>query len=82
MKGSVLAPYSCAFQEEFPELVQGFRSYSKANCELSAIQKVYNEWFSCNSPSMPIIDGKSIPNILTVSYATNQYRYYMNINGK
>jgi len=43
---------------EVPNLVQGFRSYSKSNCELSAIQKVYNEWFSCNAPSMPIINGK------------------------
>lgn len=57
-KDSIFAPYDCISEREaYPELRKGFQFYSQPNCEVSAVQRVYNEWFHCNVPAMPIFNG-------------------------
>ena len=53
MKGALLAPYTCSFNNENIDMAKGFQTYSKENCYLTAIQKVYNEYFGCNTVSIP-----------------------------
>lgn len=60
-RSSIFAPYDCVSEREaYPELFKGFEFYSQPNCELSTIQRVYNEWFECNVPAIPIVNGMNI----------------------
>lgn len=57
MKDALLAPYTCYFHDEPNNKAEGYSLYSKSNCQLSAIQQMYNEYFGCNTISLPPINA-------------------------